>query len=110
MDAYAWILFVGMTAAAGAVVVGLLWVISRQNADFEALLTRNAELDEQLNAELSANQQLMLEREFEAAVRADKASHGVSSAKLPVCVTLRADELVLCQPCRTGSTRYPSGQ
>lgn len=86
MDVYGWLLFTGLTAAVGVVIVGLLGVIRQQNSDFEQVLAKNEELDELLNDELAANEQLMLklsakdqkllEQEFEAA-----------------CVTLRPDEL-----------------
>lgn len=95
MDAYAWALFIAYTAAIGAVIAGLIGVIRQQNADFEEVVAANSQLDELLNAELQANKQLMLEREFNAALNEDFILHGVNGKKLPVRVELTADELEL---------------
>lgn len=99
MDAYAWILFVCYTAAIGAVIAGLIGVIRQQNEDFEAVVAVNAELDEMLNTELQANQQLMLERELTAAIGDGFVVHRVHGTDKPVRTALTADELDLVGVC-----------
>lgn len=66
MDAYAWTLFIGFTAAVGAVIVGLIGIIRQQNEDFEVVLTRNADLDRMLNERQQKQiSQIELEREIQ---------------------------------------------
>lgn len=66
MDAYAWTLFIGFTAAVGAVMVGLIGIILQGQNDMNAILTANADLDRQLNEQHQKQiGQIELEREIQ---------------------------------------------
>ena len=68
MDLYAWVLLGCSVFFALMVIVGLWLEIKRNNADFNVLIERNAEIEVQIQSLKTQNELLKLERDFCAVV------------------------------------------